>query len=57
MNEQAVRELAAVLRVKFFFAKDYSACTGCGAEIVPDDTVCIDAAGTGLRHEDCADEH
>lgn len=53
MNEAQVRELAATLRVKFFFAKDYAACTGCGQDIIPDDTVCIDDAGTGLRHEDC----
>lgn len=55
MNEAQVRELAATLRVKFFFAKDYAACTGCGQDIIPDDTVCIDDAGTGLRHEDCED--
>ena len=52
MNER-VRVLAATLRVKFFFANEYSRCSGCGRDIWPDDTVCIDAAGTGLRHEDC----
>lgn len=50
---QRVRELAATMRVKFFFANSYATCTGCGAEILPDDTVCVDQAQTGLRHEDC----
>jgi hypothetical protein len=50
---QRIRELAATLKVKFFFANSYATCTGCGKEIWADDTVCIDTAGTGLRHEDC----
>lgn len=57
MTAERVRELAAILRVKFFFANEYTTCTSCKGEIWADDTVCIDQAGTGLIHEDCDDQH
>ena len=57
MNAEQLAQLAATLRVKFFFANDYSTCTVCQQDIWFDDTVCIDQAGTGLRHEDCDDQH
>jgi hypothetical protein len=57
VTAEQVRALAGSLKVKFFFANEYTTCTACGGEIWFDDTVCIDQAGTGLRHEECPDDH
>ena len=57
MSPEEVRELAATLRVRFFFSPEYTSCKGCQQVIWAGDPVCIDQALTGQRHEDCADDH